>query len=60
VEFRGALNSSNRWSSRTLDVGAGDPARELDESFFLDLTQPVDAVISTPTVKGTIKNDDKR
>jgi hypothetical protein len=37
-----------------------DTTREPDEWFFVDLTQPVDAVLSTPTGKGTIRNDDKK
>ncbi len=46
-------------NSATLNVAiTGDTAVELDETFFVNLTNPVNAVISDGQAVGTITNDD--
>jgi hypothetical protein len=59
VAASGVLVFSPGETSKTITVSVnGDMTPEANETLFVDLTQPVDAVISGGTAKGTIKNDD--
>jgi hypothetical protein len=59
VAGSGVLVFNPGQTSKTITVRVkGDRTRESNETFFVDLTQPVDAVISSSTAKGTIRNDD--
>lgn len=59
VKTSGTLTFSPGQTSRTINVSVkGDRKREPDETFFVDLTNAVNAVIAAGRGTGTIRNDD--
>lgn len=58
---RGTLNFPPGTTRQTITVGViGDTAVEPDETFFVNLTAPTNAVIAHGQAQGTIKDDDTR
>ena len=59
IKASGTLTFSPGQTSRAIDVSVkGDRKREADETFFVDLMNPVNAVIADGRGTGTIRNDD--
>jgi len=59
VPNSGSVNFASGVTTQTIDIMVnGDLVDEADETFFVDLTNPINATIGIPQGTGTIQNDD--